>query len=58
MDFRITKTILLHALGSLYEIGTGQSFVQRVLRAKLKGTKRYPTAAEAARLNSQALRSI
>lgn len=58
----ITKTIFLHALGSLYEIGTGQSFTQRLLLPallrKVKGAKRYPTKAEAARLNSQALRSI
>lgn len=58
----IAKTIFLHTLGSIYEIGIGRSFTQRVLLPallrKVKGAKHYPTAAEAARLNSQALRSI
>jgi len=55
------KLIFLHALGSIYEIGTGQSFTQRKLMSllrKLKGKPLYPTAAQAAVLNAQALRSI
>lgn len=62
MDLRITNSVFLHVLGSIYEIGTGKSYTQRVLIPKvvsvLKGAKRYPTEAETEQLNSHALRSI
>ena len=58
MDFRITKTVLLHTLGSLYETAIGQSYTQRVLLPKLFGKARKPSEAEANLLNEQAARSI
>jgi hypothetical protein len=58
MRFHITKILFLHTLGSLYEIGTGQSYTQRVLIPKLLGKPRKPSEAEANLLNEQAARSI
>lgn len=58
MKFHIRKIVLLHALGSLYEIARGQSYTQRVLIPKLFGKPRKPSEAEAAILNDQAARSI
>lgn len=58
MKLHITKIAFLHALGSIYEIATRQSFTQRVLIPKLMGKARRPSKAEAAILNEHAARSI
>lgn len=59
------KLLFLHALGSIYEIGTGQSYTQRLIRRKvgnvvrrLKGQPSQPSWQDARRLNNEAARSI
>lgn len=60
MDLRITQTVFLHVLGSIYEIGTGKSYTQRMVRRKIAKLLKapQPSASECRRLNDQALRSI
>lgn len=62
MKLPITKIVFLHALGSIYEIFTGNTYTQRVLLPKLirklTGSKTYASKAEQERLNTQASRSI
>ena len=62
MNLHITKIVFLHALGSIYEIGIGKSFTQRILIPKLisalTGSPRQPSKEDVDRLNEQAARSI
>ena len=60
MNLQITKTVLMHAAGSIYETITGRNFTQRLIRRKLAKifAPVQPSAEECQRLNDQASRSI
>lgn len=71
MNLQITKTILLHTVGSIYETVTCQSHAQRLIRRKIsnfvRGESRRswegkivskPSAEECERLNRESARSI